>query len=155
MRTNVWSPAASKPNEKSLRELETAKAELGGANSGPARSSADERRVRSLSAPIRGDMAASTTTAPTSRNRCIALLEEVIIAVHQNEYRWNIVGTLHCGGVAALAEIALDLPRRAGPDEAAGRRPSAFANKRSEVRQNIDDLNVGLQEASSVRHRGR
>jgi hypothetical protein len=65
--------------------------------------------------------------------------------------RMNILGTLHCGGAAALAEIALDLPRRAGPDEVAGYDRRHLQTKDRKSWQTIDDLNVGLREASSVR----
>ena len=97
--------------EKSLRELEAAKAELARREQRRPRTlSADERsRLLTLGADLRQVWQAPTTTARDKKELLRALLEEVIIAVHKNEYRSHL--TLRWRG-GALAEIDLDLPRR-------------------------------------------
>jgi DNA invertase Pin-like site-specific DNA recombinase/predicted DNA-binding transcriptional regulator AlpA len=97
--------------EKSLRELETAKAELAGReHRRPRMLSADERsRLLALGADLREVWRAPTTTARDKKELLRALLEEVIIAVNKDEYRSHL--TLRWRG-GALAEINLDLPRR-------------------------------------------
>jgi excisionase family DNA binding protein len=97
--------------EKSLRELETAKAEL---------ARREQRRPRTLSTEERGRLLAlgadlcevwqaPTTAARDKKELLRALLEEVIIAVNMGEYRSHL--TLRWRG-GALSEIDLDLLRR-------------------------------------------
>jgi hypothetical protein len=62
-----------------------------------------------LGADLREVWQAPTTTARDKKELLRALLEEVIIAVHKDEYRSH--PTLRWRG-GALAEIDLDLPRR-------------------------------------------
>ena len=97
--------------EKSLRELETAKAELARREQRrPRMLGADERsRLLALGTNLREVWRAPTTTARDKKELLRALLEEVIIAVHKDEYRSHL--TLRWRG-GALAEIDLDLPRR-------------------------------------------
>jgi len=97
--------------EKSLRELETAKAELlRREQQRPKTLSADERsRLLALGADLREIWQAPTTAARDKKELLRALLEEVIIAVNKEEYRSHL--TLRWRG-GALAEIDLDLPRR-------------------------------------------
>src|SRR5262252_1059584 len=97
--------------EKSLRELETAKAELARREQQRPRTlSADERsRLLALGGDLPDVWQAPTTTARDKKELLRALLEEVIIAVHKDEYRSHL--TLRWRG-GALAEIDLDLPRR-------------------------------------------
>jgi DNA invertase Pin-like site-specific DNA recombinase/predicted DNA-binding transcriptional regulator AlpA len=97
--------------EKSLRELETAKAKLARREQQRPRTlSADERsRLLALGADLREVWQAPTTTARDKKELLRALLEEVIIAVRKDEYRSHL--TLRWRG-GALAEIDLDLPRR-------------------------------------------
>jgi len=97
--------------EKSLRELETAKAELARREQRrPRMLSADERsRLLALGADLRIVWQAPTTTARDKKELLRALLEEVIIAVRKDEHRSHL--TLRWRG-GALAEIDLDLPRR-------------------------------------------
>jgi DNA invertase Pin-like site-specific DNA recombinase/predicted DNA-binding transcriptional regulator AlpA len=98
--------------EKSLRKLETAKAELARREQRhPRMLSADERsRLLALGTDLREVWQAPTTTARDKKELLRALLEEVIIAVKKDEYRSHL--TLRWRG-GALAEIDLDLPRRA------------------------------------------
>jgi hypothetical protein len=101
--------------EKSLRELQAAKAELSRREQRRPRTlSADEQtRLLALGADLRNVWQAPTTTARDKKELLRALLEEVIIAVHKDEYRSHL--TLRWRG-GALAEIDLDLPhRRAAP----------------------------------------
>jgi predicted DNA-binding transcriptional regulator AlpA/sugar-specific transcriptional regulator TrmB len=97
--------------EKSLRELETAKAELARREQRrPRMLGADERsRLLALGTNLREVWRAPTTTARDKKELLRALLEEVIIAVKKDEYRSHL--TLRWRG-GALAEIDLDLPRR-------------------------------------------
>ena len=97
--------------EKSLRELETAKAELARRQQRrPRMLSADERsRLLALGTDLREAWRAPTTTARDKKELLRALLEEVIIAVKKDECRSHL--TLRWRG-GALAEIDLDLPRR-------------------------------------------
>jgi predicted DNA-binding transcriptional regulator AlpA/sugar-specific transcriptional regulator TrmB len=97
--------------EKSLRELEAAKAELARREQRRPRSlSADERsRLLAFGTDLRQVWQAPTTTARDKKELLRALLDEVIIAVHKDEYRSHL--TLRWRG-GALAEIDLDLPRR-------------------------------------------
>ena len=97
--------------EKSLRELETAKAELARREQRrPRILSADERsRLLALGTDLREVWRAPPTTARDKKELLRALLEEVIIAVKKDEYRSHL--TLRWRG-GALAEIDLDLPRR-------------------------------------------
>jgi predicted DNA-binding transcriptional regulator AlpA len=62
-----------------------------------------------LGGDLRDVWQAPTTTARDKKELLRALLEEVIIAVHKDEYRSHL--TLRWRG-GALAEIDLDLPRR-------------------------------------------
>src|SRR6516164_9839305 len=97
--------------EKSLRELETAKAELARREQRrPRILSADKRsRLLALGTDLREVWRAPPTTARDKKELLRALLEEVIIAVKKDEYRSHL--TLRWRG-GALAEIDLDLPRR-------------------------------------------
>ena len=97
--------------EKSLRELETAKAELARREQQRPRTlSADERsRLLALGGDLRDVWQAPTTMARDKKELLRALIEEVIIAVHKDEHRSHL--TLRWRG-GALAEIDLDLPRR-------------------------------------------
>jgi DNA invertase Pin-like site-specific DNA recombinase len=97
--------------EKSLRELEAAKAELARREQRRPRTlGADERnRLLALGTDLRQVWQAPTTTARDKKELLRALLEEVIIAVHKDEYRSHV--TLRWRG-GAIAEIDLDLPRR-------------------------------------------
>jgi predicted DNA-binding transcriptional regulator AlpA len=97
--------------EKSLRELETAKAELiRREQRRPKTLSADERgRLLALGVDLGEVWQAPTTAARDKKELLRALLEEVIIAVNKDEYRSHL--TLRWRG-GALAEIDLDLPRR-------------------------------------------
>jgi DNA invertase Pin-like site-specific DNA recombinase len=97
--------------EKSLRELETAKAELQRRQQHrPKTLSAGERsRLLALGADL-SEVWQAPTTAPRDQKELLrTLLEEVIIAVNKSEYRSHL--TLRWRG-GALAEIDLDLPRR-------------------------------------------
>ena len=97
--------------EKSLRELETAKAELARREQQRPRTlSADERsRLLALGADLRKVWQAPTTAARDKKELLRTLLEEIIIAVNKDEHRSHL--TLRWRG-GALAEIDLDLPRR-------------------------------------------
>jgi DNA invertase Pin-like site-specific DNA recombinase/predicted DNA-binding transcriptional regulator AlpA len=97
--------------EKSLRELETAKAQLVQREQlRPRTLSADERsRLLALGADLQTVWQAPTTTARDKKELLRVLLEEVIVAVNKDEYRSRL--TLRWRG-GALAEIDLDLPRR-------------------------------------------
>jgi DNA invertase Pin-like site-specific DNA recombinase/predicted DNA-binding transcriptional regulator AlpA len=97
--------------EKSLRELETAKAELARREQQRPRTlSADERsRLLALGADLRKVWQAPTTAARDKKELLRTLLEEIIIAVKKDERRSHL--TLRWRG-GALAEIDLDLPRR-------------------------------------------
>jgi len=97
--------------EKSLRELESAKAELARREQQRPRTlSADERRrLLALGADLRDVWQAPTTSARDKKELLRALLEEVIVAVNKDEYRSHL--TLRWRG-GALAEIDLNLPRR-------------------------------------------
>jgi DNA invertase Pin-like site-specific DNA recombinase/predicted DNA-binding transcriptional regulator AlpA len=97
--------------EKSLRELETAKAELVQREQRHPRTlSADERsRLLALGADLHGVWQAPTTVARDKKEVLRALLEEVIIAVNKDEYHSHL--TLRWRG-GALGEIDLDLQRR-------------------------------------------
>ena len=97
--------------EKSLRELETAKAELARREQRRPRTlSADERsRLLALGADLRKVWQAPTTAARDKKELLRTLLEEIIIAVNKDEHRSHL--TLRWRG-GALAEIDLDLPRR-------------------------------------------
>ena len=97
--------------ERSLRELETAKAELARREQQRPRAlSADERsRLLALGSDLRKVWQAATTSARDKKELLRALIEEVIINVNKDQYRSHL--TLRwCGG--ALAEIDLNLPRR-------------------------------------------
>jgi len=97
--------------EKSLRELEDAKAQLARREQlSPRTLSADERtRLLALGADLQEVWQAPTTTARDKKELLHALLEEVIIAVHKDEGRAHI--TLRWRG-GALDEIDLDVFRR-------------------------------------------
>jgi sugar-specific transcriptional regulator TrmB len=97
--------------EKSLRELEAAKAELARREQRrPKTLTADERnRLLALGTDLQQVWQAPTTTARDKKELLRALLEEVIIAVNKEDYRSHL--TLRWRG-GALAEIDLDLPRR-------------------------------------------
>ena len=97
--------------EKTLRDLETAKAELlRREQQRPKTLNADERRrLLALGADLSEVWRAPTTSARDKKELLRALLEEVIIAVNKNAYRSHL--TLRWRG-GALAEIDLDLPRR-------------------------------------------
>jgi DNA invertase Pin-like site-specific DNA recombinase/predicted DNA-binding transcriptional regulator AlpA len=97
--------------EKSLRELETAKAELARREQQRPRTlSADERsRLLALGADLCKVWQAPTTAARDKKELLRTLLEEIIIAVNKDEHRSHL--TLRWRG-GALAEIDLDLPRR-------------------------------------------
>jgi excisionase family DNA binding protein len=97
--------------EKTLRDLETAKAELlRRQQQRPKTLNADERRrLLALGADLSEVWRAPTTSARDKKELLRALLEEVIIAVNKNAYRSHL--TLRWRG-GALAEIDLDLPRR-------------------------------------------
>jgi DNA invertase Pin-like site-specific DNA recombinase/predicted DNA-binding transcriptional regulator AlpA len=97
--------------EISLRQHETAKAELARREQQrPKTLSADERsRLLALGADL-SEVWQAPTTAPRDKKELLrALLEEVIITVNKSEYRSRL--TLRWRG-GALAEINLDLPRR-------------------------------------------
>ena len=97
--------------EKSLRELETAKAELvRREHRRPRTLSTEERgRLLALGADLREVWLAPTTAARDKKELLRTLLEEVIIAVNKSEYRSHL--TLRWRG-GALSEIDLDLLRR-------------------------------------------
>jgi len=97
--------------EKSLRELEAAKAELARREQRRPRAlSVDERsRLLALGADLHTVWQASSTTARDKKELLRTLLEEVIITVNKDEYRAHL--TLRWRG-GALADIDLDLPRR-------------------------------------------
>jgi DNA invertase Pin-like site-specific DNA recombinase/sugar-specific transcriptional regulator TrmB len=97
--------------EKSLRELEDAKAQLARREQRcPRTLSADERiRLLTLGADLRDVWQAPTTTARDKKELLRALLEEVIVAVNKDEGRAHL--TLRWRG-GALDEIDLDLARR-------------------------------------------
>jgi DNA invertase Pin-like site-specific DNA recombinase/predicted DNA-binding transcriptional regulator AlpA len=97
--------------EKSLRELESAKAELTRREQRRPRAlSTDERtRLLALGADLGVVWQAPTTTARDKKELLRALLEEVIIAVHKDEGRAHL--TLRWRG-SALDEIDLDVSRR-------------------------------------------
>ena len=97
--------------ERSLRELETAKAELARREQQRPRAlSADERgRLLALGSDLRKVWQAAPTSARDKKELLRALIEEVIINVNKDQYRSHL--TLRWRG-GALAEIDLDLPRR-------------------------------------------
>jgi len=97
--------------EKSLRELEDAKAQLTRREQQRPRAlSADERtRLLALGADLGVVWQAPTTTPRDKKELLRALLEEVIIAVHKDEGRAHL--TLRWRG-GALDEIDLDVSRR-------------------------------------------
>jgi DNA invertase Pin-like site-specific DNA recombinase/predicted DNA-binding transcriptional regulator AlpA len=97
--------------EKSLRELETAKAELARREQQRPRTLSDDERSRllALGADLRKVWQAPTTAARDKKELLRTLLEEIIIAVNKDEHRSHL--TLRWRG-GALAEIDLDLPRR-------------------------------------------
>ena len=97
--------------EKSLRELEDAKAQLTRREQRRPRAlSADERtRLLALGADLGVVWQAPTTTPRDKKELLRALLEEVIIAVHKDEGRAHL--TLRWRG-GALDEIDLDVSRR-------------------------------------------
>jgi predicted DNA-binding transcriptional regulator AlpA/sugar-specific transcriptional regulator TrmB len=97
--------------EKSLRELEDAKAQLARREQRRPRTlSADERtRLLALGTDLRNVWQAPTTTARDKKELLRALLEEVIVAVNKDEGRAHL--TLRWRG-GALDEIDLDLARR-------------------------------------------
>jgi DNA invertase Pin-like site-specific DNA recombinase/predicted DNA-binding transcriptional regulator AlpA len=97
--------------EKSLRELETAKAELARREQQRPRTLSDDERSRllALGADLRKAWQAPTTAARDKKELLRTLLEEIIIAVNKDEHRSHL--TLRWRG-GALAEIDLDLPRR-------------------------------------------
>ncbi|HEY2533845.1 MAG TPA: recombinase family protein [Xanthobacteraceae bacterium] len=97
--------------EKSLRDLEDAKAQLARREQQrPGKLSADERtRLLALGADLGVVWRAPTTTTRDKKELLRALLEEVIIAVHKDEGRAHL--TLRWRG-GALNEIDLDVSRR-------------------------------------------
>ena len=97
--------------EKSLRELEDAKAQLTRREQQRPRAlSADERtRLLALGADLGVVWQAPTTTPRDKKELLRALIEEVIIAVHKDEGRAHL--TLRWRG-GALDEIDLDVSRR-------------------------------------------
>jgi DNA invertase Pin-like site-specific DNA recombinase/predicted DNA-binding transcriptional regulator AlpA len=97
--------------EKSLRDRETAKAELARREARRPRTlSTDERRrLLALGADLRNVWYAPTTTARDKKELLRALLEEVIITVNKQQHRSHL--TLRWRG-GAVADIDLDLPRR-------------------------------------------
>ena len=111
--------------EKSLRELETAKAELARREQQRPRTlSADERsRLLALGADLLKVWQAPTTAPRDKKELLRTLLEEVIIAVDKEQHRAHL--TLRWRG-GALTEIDLDLLRRRAARCAPMRTPSRW-----------------------------
>jgi excisionase family DNA binding protein len=97
--------------EQRLRELEKAKAELAHREAlRPTTLSANERsRLLALGIDLRVVWQAETTSPRDKKELLRAVLEEVIIAVHKDQYR--AVVTLRWRG-GTLTDIPIDLPRR-------------------------------------------
>jgi hypothetical protein len=96
--------------EKSLRERETAKAELTRREQQQSKALSPDERVRllALGADLRAAWDASTTSPRDKKELLRAVLEEVIVSVQKQERRAHL--TLRWRG-GALTDTTLDLPR--------------------------------------------
>ena len=96
--------------EKSLRELETAKAELTRREQQQPKALSPDERVRllALGADLRAAWDAPTTSPRDKKELLRAVLEEVIVSVQKQERRAHL--TLRWRG-GALTDTTLDLPR--------------------------------------------
>jgi DNA invertase Pin-like site-specific DNA recombinase/predicted DNA-binding transcriptional regulator AlpA len=97
--------------ERRLRELEKAKAELSHREAlRPTTLSANDRcRLLALGIDLRAVWQAETTSPRDKKELLRAVLEEIIIAVHKDQYRALV--TLRWRG-GTLTDIPIDLPRR-------------------------------------------